>query len=173
LQHSKLGSLMSVRGQSRCLRPRRQRRSFPQVPESGPRFPWGPPPISQPTKYEIGLNLRTAKELGIEIPPSLLVQANEVIEGGTAARETNCVPRQRTSAQSRPRFCTALRLFASVVCLVQGIWLASVGPTHRSRLRSAIPIPHLRPWGPGNQHAPIRYPTRAFRISNRSVSRLD
>jgi hypothetical protein len=45
----------------------------------------GPPPISQPTKYEIGLNLRTAKELGIEIPPSLLVQANEVIEGGTAA----------------------------------------------------------------------------------------
>ncbi|HWY86730.1 MAG TPA: hypothetical protein VNX28_08395 [Gemmataceae bacterium] len=28
-------------------------------------------PISQPTKYEIGLNLKTAKELGIEIPPSL------------------------------------------------------------------------------------------------------
>ena len=37
-------------------------------------------PISQPTKYEIGLNLRTAKELGIEIPTSLLVQADQVIE---------------------------------------------------------------------------------------------
>jgi putative tryptophan/tyrosine transport system substrate-binding protein len=37
-------------------------------------------PISQPTKYQIHLNLRTAKEFGIEIPPSLLVQANEVIE---------------------------------------------------------------------------------------------
>ena len=61
---------------------RRKRRSFPQVPESGPRVPGGPPPISQPTKYEIGLNLRSAKELGIEIAPSLLVQANEVIEWG-------------------------------------------------------------------------------------------
>jgi putative tryptophan/tyrosine transport system substrate-binding protein len=37
-------------------------------------------PISQPTKYEIGLNLKTAKELGIEIPASLLVQADKVIE---------------------------------------------------------------------------------------------
>ena len=37
-------------------------------------------PISQPAKYELGLNLNTAKELGIEIPPSLLVQADRVIE---------------------------------------------------------------------------------------------
>jgi putative ABC transport system substrate-binding protein len=37
-------------------------------------------PVSQPTKYELGLNLKTAKELGIEMPASLLVQANEVIE---------------------------------------------------------------------------------------------
>ncbi len=37
-------------------------------------------PISQPTKYEIALNLKTAKELGIEMPPSVLVQADEVVE---------------------------------------------------------------------------------------------
>jgi putative tryptophan/tyrosine transport system substrate-binding protein len=37
-------------------------------------------PISQPTKYELGLNPKTAKELGIAMPPSLLVQADKVIE---------------------------------------------------------------------------------------------
>jgi putative ABC transport system substrate-binding protein len=37
-------------------------------------------PISQPTKYELGINLKTAKELGIEIPPSLLVQAHKIVE---------------------------------------------------------------------------------------------
>ena len=37
-------------------------------------------PISQPTKYELSLNLKTGKALGIEISPSLLVQADTVIE---------------------------------------------------------------------------------------------
>ena len=37
-------------------------------------------PISRSTKYELSLNLKTAKELGIEIPPSLLAQADKVIE---------------------------------------------------------------------------------------------
>ena len=76
-EFAEAGGLMSLGVEPRRLVPARRQ---PMWTRSSRAPSPGDLPMEQPTKFDLVINLKTAKALGLTIPPSVLARADEVIQ---------------------------------------------------------------------------------------------
>ena len=74
-EYPNAGGLMSIRGE-----PPKHVGESPYMLTESSKGLGRPTPVELPTKFELVIKLRTAKSLGLDVPPALLGRADEVIE---------------------------------------------------------------------------------------------